>query len=59
LVGFAASARRLPHPRRRRGLDLTPEDTMRRHVPFLGWLLLILATLYAVYNPLGACVLDL
>jgi Family of unknown function (DUF6524) len=49
----------LPHPRHRRGLDLALEDTMRRHVPFLGWLLLILATLYAIYNPLGACVLGL
>ena len=32
---------------------------MRRHVPFWGWLLLILATLYAIYNPLGFCVLGL
>jgi Family of unknown function (DUF6524) len=32
---------------------------MRRHVPFWGWLLLIVATLYAIYNPLGFCVLGL
>ena len=29
---------------------------MRRHVPFWGWLLLIVVTLYAIYNPLGFCV---
>jgi hypothetical protein len=32
---------------------------MRRHVPFWGWLLLIVVTLYAIYNPLGFCVLGL
>lgn len=32
---------------------------MRRHVPFWGWLLLILATLYAVYNPTGLCLVGL
>ncbi len=32
---------------------------MRRHVPFWGWLLLILATLYAVYNPIGLCLVGL
>jgi hypothetical protein len=35
------------------------EDIMRRHVPFWGWLLLIVVTLYAIYNPLGFCVLGL
>ena len=32
---------------------------MRRHVPFWGWLLLIVVTLYTIYNPLGFCVLGL
>ena len=32
---------------------------MRRRLPFWGWLLLILATLYAIYNPLGPCVVAL
>ena len=32
---------------------------MRRRLPFWGWLLLILATLYAIYNPLGLCVVAL
>ena len=32
---------------------------MRRHVPFWGWLLLIVVTLYAIYNPFGFCVLGL
>jgi hypothetical protein len=32
---------------------------MRRRIPFWGWLLLILITLYAIYNPLGLCIVGL
>ena len=32
---------------------------MQRRFPFWGWLLLIITTLYAIYNPLGLCIVGL
>jgi hypothetical protein len=59
VVGFVAAGCGLAAVAASRRPRLDPEDIMQRHVPFLGWFLLILATLYAIYNPLGVCVLGL